>query len=286
MIEVYLFLAAFPVQILAMSVLYPLGFSRLIRASLAKASTEKLAELYPGVDVLQAHERFLTRYRVANAIVTVIGAALLGWFMNYMQQPGWDEGRVGGLLTAYFVLQSLPIAMTAWFMTRFDRLHKRSAVDSRRKAVLQRRGPFDFVPPYVFLLAILSYLLFVAFNFYVARHPFPGYAGPLVNIGIVTLMFATFAGVMYWFLYARKPDPLQTHEDRMRMLRMLMNTYAWMCILIPVFLSFGFARKMLDLETWNPLAGTLGFLALSILSLRSVSAWPMARSGFATPHAR
>lgn len=274
MIEVYLFLAVFPAQILAMSVLYPVGFSRMIRKSLAKVPTERLAELYPGVDVGDAHERFLARYRVANALTIVIGLALFGWFISYMQQPAWDEGRVGAILTAYFLLQSVPIAVTAWFMTRFDKLHRRTSPDAKRKAVLQRRGPFDFVSPYVVLLAILSYFLFVAFNFYVARHPFPGYAGPFVNIAIVTLMFVVLGGVMYWFLYVRKLDPLQSHADRMGMLRMLMNTYAWMAILIPLFLSFGFARKLLDLETWNPLAGTVGFLIFSILSLRSVNPRP------------
>lgn len=274
MIEVYLFLAVFPVQILAMSVLYPIGFTRLMRTTLVKIPAERLAELYPGVDVGLAHERFLARYRVANAVVIVLGLGLLGWFFSYMQRPTWDEGRVGGILTAYFLLQSVPIAVTAWFMTRFDKVHRRTPTESKRKAVLQRRGPFDFVAPYVVLLAILSYFLFVAFNFYVAQHPFPGYAGPFVNIAIVTLMFAVLGGVMYWFLYVRKMDPLQTHADRMGMLRMLMNTYAWMCILIPIFLSLGFARKLLDLETWNPFAGTVGFLILSTLSLRSVSSRP------------
>ena len=90
MIEVYLFLAAFPVQILAMSVFYPAGFSRLIRSSMAKIPAERLAELYPGVDVGLAHERFLVRYRVANVVVIVIGLTLLGWFIVYMRRPAWD----------------------------------------------------------------------------------------------------------------------------------------------------------------------------------------------------
>jgi hypothetical protein len=274
MIEVYLFLAAFPVQILAMSVFYPAGFSRLIRSSMAKIPAERLAELYPGVDVGLAHERFLVRYRVANVVVIVIGLTLLGWFIVYMRRPAWDVGRVSGILTAYFLLQSLPIAMTSWFLVRFDKLHKRSSPRAKRKAVLQRRRPFDFVSPYVVLLAILSYLLFVAFNFYVAQHPFPGYAGPVVNIGMVTLLLVLLAGVMYWFLYFKKADPLQTHAERMGMFRMLMNCFAWVCILLPIFLSFDFARKLMELETWSPLAGTVGFLILSILNLRSVSARP------------
>jgi hypothetical protein len=274
MLEVYLFFAVFPVQILAMSVLYPARFERLMRTALAKIPAERLAELYPEVDVGNAHARFFTRYRVANAVVTLLGLALLIWFIGYMQRPGWAAGRVGALLTAYFFLQSVPTVMIAWFTIRFDKVHKRSAPDPKRKAVLQRRGPLDFVSPYLLLVAILSYFLFVALNFYVAQHPFPGYAGPVVNIAIVTLLFVAAGIAMYWLLYVRKTDPLQTHADRMRMFRMLVNTYAWMCILVPTLLSAEFARKLLDLETWGPLAGTVGFLFASLLSLRSVIARP------------
>jgi MFS family permease len=274
MIEVYLFFAVFPVQLLAMSVLYPAAFARLMRTTLANIPLERLAELYPGVDVGRAHERFLAWYRAGNSVVAVIGLALLGWFISYMQQPAWDEGRVGGVLTAFFLLQYFPIMMIAWFTTRFDKVHKRSSPDAKRKALLQRRGPLDFVSPYMVLLAVLSYFLFVAFNFYIAQHPFPGYAGPFVNITIVTMVFVLGGFAMYWFVYGRKPDPLQTHADRMGMFRVVVNTYAWVCILMPIFLSLHFARKLLDLETWGPFAGTVGFLIYSFLSLRSVAGRP------------
>lgn len=274
MIEVYLFFAVFPVQILAMSVLYPAGFIRLMKTAMANIPAERLAELYPDVDVTQAHQRLFNRYRVANSVVAVLGVALLGWFISYMRQPAWDEGEVGSMLLVYFMLQNLPTAMAAWFTARFDKVHKRSVPDAKRKAVLQRRGPFDFVSPLVVLLAILSYSLFVAFNFYVAQHPFPGYAGPYVNIGIITLMYVLFGVVIYWFLYVKKVDPLQTHADRMGMFRTIVNTYAWMCILIPVILSLEFARKLLDLESWSPLAGTVFFVIISFLSLRSVTVRP------------
>src|SRR5262245_15644487 len=59
MLEVYLILAAFAAQILGMSVLFPVRVTRNIRTGLQKVPAERLAELYPGVDVGQAHERFI-----------------------------------------------------------------------------------------------------------------------------------------------------------------------------------------------------------------------------------
>jgi len=274
MIEVYLFLWMFPAQILGMSVLYPVLLTRQIRTGLQNIPAERLAALYPGVDVGQAHERFLARYRAANTVVVALGLLLLGWFISYMQRPNWDGGAVGGLITAYFLLQKFPIILIAWFATRFNKVHRRLLPEAKRKAILQRRGLFDFVSPITIFLVILSYFQFVAFVFYVARHPFPGFGGPFLNIGILSLTYILLGGFVMYLLYGRKRDPLQTHADRMRMIRGVANFYAWMCILSPIFGSLSVARRLLDLEKWGPFAGTVVFLIITLLLLRTVTAPP------------
>ena len=52
---------------------------------------------------------------------------------------------------------------------------KRSLPEGKRKAILQRRGLFDFVSPFIVFLAVLSYFLFAAFVIYIRQHPFPGF---------------------------------------------------------------------------------------------------------------
>jgi hypothetical protein len=274
MIEVYLFLAMFLVQILVMSVLYPFRLSRAVQTGLKSIPADRLAEHYPGVDVGRAHERFLTRYRTANTVVAVLGLLLLGWFFSYMKRPDWDEDRVGGLLAGYFFLQNFPIILYAWFTVRFNKVHRNSAPESRRKAILQRRGLFDFVSPLTVVLAVLSYSSFAAFMFYIARHPFPGFAGPLPNIGIITLGYVLMGFVVYRQLYGRKTDPLQTHANRLRTISVLVNTIAWICIVIPTIVSLSIARQLLDLATWDPLARCIVFLLLGLLSFRALSVPP------------
>ncbi|MGH9701028.1 MAG: hypothetical protein ACRD52_16430 [Candidatus Acidiferrales bacterium] len=270
MIEVYLFLAMFAVQILGMSVLYPVLFTRFIRTGLKNIPAERLAELYPGVDVGQAHERFLARYRAANTVVAVLGLLLLGWFIRYMQRPNWDAGAVGGMVTAYFLLQCFPIILIAWFTVRFNKVHRLLLREPRRKAILQRRGLFDFVSPITVLLAILAYSQFVAFMFYVERHPFPGFGGPFANIGILSLMYVLLGGFVMYLLYGRKRDPLLKHADRMRMISGVANYNAWMLILTSISLSLNTARKLVDLETWGPFAGIVFLLIITLLTLRTV----------------
>lgn len=286
MIEIYAFLAVFLVLILGMSVLYPMRLGRAIMTSLKRVPAERLAEFYPGVDVRQAHERFLTRYRAANIVVAVFGLVLLGWFLNYMKRPDWNEGIVGGLLTGYFFLQNTPTLLIAWFTTRFNKVHRRVAAEGKRKAVLQRRGLFDFVSPLTVALAVLSFLSFAAFMFYIARNPFPGFGGPFANIGILSVMYLVLGFFGYRLLYGKKLDPLQTHADRMRHIRVLANTIAWMCIIVPLVMSLTIARKVLDLQSWGPFVGGLVFLIYGLLSFRTLSAPPQEEDESGTTPAR
>lgn len=106
--------------------------------------------------------------------------------------------------------------------------------------------------------------------FYVARHPFPEFAGPFVNIGIVSLIYVVLGAIVMYLLYGRRIEPLQTHVDRMHMISWVVNCYAWICILIPVFVSLSIARQLLDLKTWGPFAGTRSLLILTLLNLRLI----------------
>jgi len=271
MIEVYLFLAMFPVLILGMSVWYPVLYSRFIRRGLKNVPAERLAEMYPGVDVGEAHERFLARYRVANAVVVVLGLLLLGWFIRYTQRPNWDAGAVGGLLTAYFMLQCFPIMLNTWFAIKFNKVHRRLLPEAKRKATLQRRGLFDVVSPLTVLLAILAYFQFVAVVFYVARNPFPGFGGPFLNIGILSLGYILLGAAVMYLLYGRKKiDPLLKHADRMRIVSGVATYYAWILILTSILLSLQVARKLVDLETWGPFTGAVFFLIITLLNLHTM----------------
>src|SRR6187549_1155835 len=137
MIEAYAFLAAFTVQILVMSVLLPAWFIRYVRAQATRFPADRLAKMYPDVDLDQARERFLTRYRTVVAGIAVVGLLFLGWLFRYMRRPTWDEGTVSALVTVYFlVAQILPLVILVWFGVKFNRDHKRPSPEAKRTAVL------------------------------------------------------------------------------------------------------------------------------------------------------
>jgi hypothetical protein len=169
--------------------------------------------------------------------------------------------------------------LIAWFTVRFNKVHGYGIPEAKRTATLQRRGLFDFVSARLVMLAALSYASFVAFIFYVARHPFPGFGGPLANIGILTAGYVLLGFIVYRQIYGRKTDPLRTHEERMHMIRVVVNAIVWCCIVVPVFGALAIARQLLDLHSWAPLVGSLIFLTMGLTSYGWLSARPRRPEG-------
>ena len=205
MIEAYAFLAAFAVQVLVMSVLLPAWFIRYFRVQATSISAERLAQRYPGADVGHARERFLTQYRALTIGIAVLALLLLGWIFSDVRRADWSGDKAEALVIVYFLAaQMLPLFLFGWFVARFNKEHK--PAEGKRTAILQRRGLFDFVSPFIVFVAVLSYFLYAAFVIYIEQHPFPGFAGPLINIGVITLVYAANAFAVYVTLYRKKEE--------------------------------------------------------------------------------
>jgi hypothetical protein len=273
MTAAYAFLAAFTLQILVVSVLLPAWFIRYVRLQTTRLPAERLAQLYPGVDLRSFQERFLTQYRALVASLAVLGLFLLGWLFSYMRRPDWDDGPVVVLVTMHFlVAYMLPFAFLVWAGLRFNRKHKRPVTEGKRTAILQRRGLFDFISPLAVFLAVLSYFLFAAFVIYIRQHPFPGFAG-LITLGGITLIYAVNAATVYWMLYGKKSNPFETHAGRLRTIGLAVKSSVYSCIVIVVYLSFNFALRLLDLQRWEPFALSSFFVVCALV----------ASMGYATP---
>jgi hypothetical protein len=270
MIEAYAFFGAFTVQILTASVLHPAWFVRYVRVQATRFPTERLAQLYPGVDLSLARERFLTQYRTLNTSIAVLGLLLLAWLFSCMRRPDWDEGPVIVLLSVYFIVQMLPPCLVAWLGFRFNKAHKRSLLEGKRKAILQRRGLLEFISPFIVFLAVSSYFLFAAFVIYTQQRPFPGF--PL--IGVLTLVYALQAFVVYAALYGKKPNPLETPAGRAHSIGLIVKSCVYSCIACVVFFSLTFTLDLLDLKRWQPFAQSIFLVITALLSLMGMTAPP------------
>jgi hypothetical protein len=60
----------------------------------------------------------------------------------------------------------------------------------------------------------------------------------------------------------------------MRIIGVVVNCYAWVCVILPAFASLTCLRQLLGLSSWAPLSICVFFLALAVLSLRTLSGLP------------
>jgi len=274
MIETYAFLAMFVVQILAMSALYPSLFIRYWRRQTSLIPPERLAQLYPGVDVSLARERFVARYRMLNGAIAVLGLVLLGALTSYLQRADWSEGPVEIVVTVYFLIQSLvPLGLLLWNKIRFNQAQQGSLQDARRRADLQRRGLFDFVAPFTVFVAGLSYVLFAAFVIYLQPHPRLGLAG-LVTLGLITLVYALNAFVVHRVLYGKKANPFDTHANRVYSIGLTVKSCVYSCIVCVVFLALNLGLVLLAWQKWAPFALSAFFAIAALLSVMGMTAPP------------
>jgi hypothetical protein len=273
MIEAYAFLAAFAILILVVSVLLPTWFIKYVRVQTTRLPPERLAQLYPGVDLARAQARFVTQYRTLTTSIALLALLLLGWLFNYVRRPDWDEGTVSALATVYFLAaHMLPLLLFAWVGVKFNKEHKRSLPDGKRTAILQRRGVFDFVSPCSVFLAALSYFLFAAFVIYIRQHPFTGFAG-LISLGAITLVYALNAFVVYTVIYGGSKNPFETHAARLNTIALTVKSSVYSCTVIVAYLSLNFSLRLLDQKKWEPFALSVFFVICALV----------ASMGFAAP---
>jgi len=245
MIAAYAFLAAFPVQILVVSVLHPAWLAGFARA--------KMEAQLPGWD-RRSRERLLTLFRAVNMGIAVLGLVLLGWLFGHMRSPDWTVRPVLVLLSGYGVVQTLPLALVSligvWIKKK---ALTRAPPEIKRTASLQRRGLFDIVSPLTVFLAVLAYVLVATAMIHIQQHPIPRFNGFSV-LGIVTLVFALNAFIVHWLLYRRKKWPLETRAYRMRAVGWQIKIIFYSSIAFCVMILLRAMLSLLDIERWVPFA--------------------------------
>ena len=260
MIEAYAFFAAFAVQVLVLSVLHPVWFTRYVRA---KAEAQ-----FPDWNG-KSREGYLSLYRVVNAGIAVLGVALLGWLSNHMQSPDWNIVPVTRLLSAYSVAQMLPIVLVSLIGAWIKKAAlKRSPPPPRRTARLQRRGLFDIVSPVTAFIAVAGYVVFATFIITLQQHPVPGFPGYYL-LRIITFGYAWNAFFVYWLLYRRKKWPLETPAYRMQAVEVQVKIIFYASIAIILFVSLITTLTLLHLVRWAPFAVSvymvIGMLLTSVV---------------------
>lgn len=264
MIEMYGFIAAFTAQIIFYSVLGPLRLIDVLREQILRF----IVEQSPPVDPLAVArvDRRLRLLRWLGLGTALIGVALLVAMIRYMLRPDWTDGPLEAIVPAYFGIQILPTLLAAGTASRFHRVLKQSMPAQKRKALLQPRGLFDFVPRSAVALAGLVYLLYLVLLAYIERHPFPGFAGLPVNAALVAFMYAAMAIAIYITMRSMSSSPLQGQEARMRSVGLAVKVSVYACIVGVLNISMNMTLILLDQQRWEPAFASIGLILIGVMT--------------------
>jgi len=221
-------------------------------------------------------ERFAKWFRAANIVVAVLGVFLLGWLFTVIQQPEWRD-EVSRLTVTYFFLQISPMLLLALYAIVRYKLRKQQPQEAKRKAILQRRGLFDFVSPFVVVVAILTYVLFIVYGLYLDHYVWLN-TSPSKEcynaIAAVTLVYALNAFVIYKALYGRN-NPLVTHEGRVLAIGIAVKCGVYGCIATAWFISIiGTLGPAPELQAWRPFALSVFLMINMLLGVMTMIAPP------------
>jgi hypothetical protein len=226
-IKSLLFYAVYLSQVLLISLYLPSRVLRHARRTIEAFPPSEYPKLYP--EPLATIDRKLRIYRNLNTAFLLLGLGLLAgaWLFDYRIAARYGAYPAMVVHSVYSMLQVAPmIVMSFWVFAYFKRM--RAAARGRiRTAELKARRLFEFVSPALLGAAVAMFVGATALHLFLDGGPGWGPAARLglrpaeVRIATMTILNASFAGIILWSLYGRKQDPHQTYSDRARQIRLV-----------------------------------------------------------------
>lgn len=257
-----IFYLVFLSQILLISFYFPRKLYGRMKTMYVKYPPETHPKLYPGT--IEDHERTHRNFRFLSTSILVAGLLILAALLRFPH----DNDIHNAVTIGYFFAQFLPLLLLdlTWF--RYFKMMRNARSARTRKANLYRRRLFDYVSPLLVGLAVLVYVVFVAFIIYMKRFDFPWFGGYL-NVAGITGMNVFFAGLVLFTLYGKKLDPHQAPEDRAKHAKVQINMVVITSITATFFVGLDIALSALDMRDTLPVALSLYLQVMALISFQA-----------------
>lgn len=250
-------------QIVVVSLLIPKILVNRVRYVMETYPRATYPKLYPVSE--EKLVSALLRYQRWNLLVAVLGLVILTHYLGVGAEEllSWDSQSV---LILYFMVQWSPFLLVENTGRLYLRMLRSSDQRRVRSANLKRRGVGHYLAPKLVVTAILFYILFIGVVVYVARDPFPGFAG-YWNILFVALLNLFLLAVFSWSVHGRKPNPFLTAQDQERQLTDLGRLMLWTSILVSVKISLSILLPGLGLRHYTDHMMVFYFIGIALLIL-------------------
>lgn len=262
-----LFYIAFLGQIFLISHYFPQRITRRMRYMLDTYPPSEYPKLYP--KPAEYRRLGIWIYEQANRAIVVIGLLLLVAIIFWVDHANFaDDGFISEFWpAAYCLLQALPTI--ALELTEFGhhRLMRQANVTSIRKADLRPRRLFNFISPTLLATTIGIMLISITFGSYLYDFDV-GWGHDSAQQGLLVVgTNVFFVALGSWLLYSRKPDPHQATVDRTRHIAASLNSFAYVSIVVSVFMMYHAADGVYDIDYLDAAVMSIYFQAIVFLTM-------------------
>lgn len=249
-------------QILLISFYYPRKILSRMKYVFETYPPSAYPKLYP--NPIEHYERGRRNYRIMNLFILLTGLLILAVLLGFSH-----DGDVGNAIAmVYFFVQFIPVLLLDLSSLKEFKLMRNANSRTTRKAELHPRRLFDFISPLVFGMAAITYIAFILLVLYIRQFEFPWFGG-YWNIVGVTITNLFLAGTILWFIYGKKLNPHQAHEDRRREIETIVKRVVFVSIVLTMFISLDVVLAAFDLRNLLPIALSLYFQLLAVISLET-----------------
>ena len=250
-----LFFAVFLCQVILVSYYFPKILAKRTENAIEQHPPSEYPKLYP-VELGTLQEK-MAKYKTINLVVLMLGIFIFLFSMlkGADELLGWDSQSVSSF---YFMLQMAPFIWASYIGLKYAKQLRNLNLAPTRKAQLSPRKLTDFVSTsYLFTLAI-SHVMYIALIWYFVQHPFDGFAGYINLLGLAVIDLI-FAGGIYYYVLAKKPDPLQSKEVRIRDTRRTLHMIVVSGIAVLIKLSADLILSALDMRDYQDIVSCIYF---------------------------
>ncbi len=249
-----IFFVTFLCQIILISIYYPTKIRRRILHVIDTYPPSEYPKLYPKPLDAYAQIKSVHRmrfYRNLNYVIAALGLMIL----SAMLASGYRPDPKGGdeiFVLIYFFVQVCPFMYLVMGEWKQGKLLRASFVANKRKADLNPRRLFDFIPPIYLVTAILLYIAWLIF--YVApRGEFSSWQTEVyVTIILITGLNIAYGVLIARYLHGKKTNPYQSSKDRMTEVKFIVRSMVFTSIAASIFLMATQAVDQYALEIIDP----------------------------------
>lgn len=262
MSETTLLNIVFAVQILLLTVVFPLRVLNHIRDVFVQYPPEAYPKLYPRS--IESYRRTGKVFRTICTVVFLIGLYILASNMGLVPGPEF----ILWLATIYFLLQCIPFVYLEKMALQEWKLMRQSKFGRTRKAQLAPRRVLDFIPLPMLLMWFVTNLGFFLFTFYVKTLNLEWFGG-VVNLVLMAFMNLLFAAILAWNIFGEKKNPHQDFEDRRRQIRTVASILIFINVAAEIFTMTNVSLKIYDLASYQIVALTVYHIVIGVFGFRS-----------------